>query len=167
MITSQCVALQGFSVRLMCFPPHFQLILQDSLVQPSNSILHCFVRVPKQITKTSFENLGFTFLHAVPLQIAVQFSFDGPKFAGDHVQMICVVTQGELPAQSSLQWTWQSHDPVNHQKGIQITKLGLKSSMLSIPELDVAHNGIYTCIVSHQGGNISKSIELVVNGKCL
>ena len=75
------------------------------------------------------------------------------------------MTQGELPLQSSLHWTFQGHDTVNNQKGIQISRLGPKSSMLSIPELDVTHNGLYSCIVSHQGGNISKSIELVVNGK--
>jgi len=75
-----------------------------------------------------------------------------------------VVTQGELPPHSSLHWTFQGHDTINEKKGIQVSRLGPKSSMLSIPELDTSHNGFYSCIASHQGGNVSESIELVVNG---
>ena len=86
------------------------------------------------------------------------------------MQISCTITQGDIPLHSSLRWTFQGLDTVNNQKGIQVSKLGPKSSILSIPELDVSHSGVYSCVVSNRIGNISKSVELVVNGtyiKCL
>lgn len=99
----------------------------------------------------------------VPVQVSVQFAMDGPKFLGDYVQITCIA-QGDLPKNSSFQWTVQGHDTVSGTKGIQISRFG-QSSILVIPELDVTHSGTYTCIITNQnGGNVSKSVELVVQG---
>jgi len=95
----------------------------------------------------------------VPLQLAVQFSFDGPKFAGDHVQLMCS-TQGDVPAHASFQWAFHGADP-STQKEVQVTRIGPKTSILTIAELDAKHTGSYSCSISDF---TSKSIELVVNG---
>jgi len=100
------------------------------------------------------------------MQIAVQFSFDGAKYAGDDVQLICALTQGSLSPNSAFHWTFQGHsNSIEKLNGIEISRVGSKSSMLTIIEVDVSHAGLYSCIVSNQnGGNVSKSLELVVHG---
>ena len=100
----------------------------------------------------------------VPPQISLAIdSFDRPKFAGDHVQLTCVA-HGDLPL-SPIQWTFQGIDTINNQRGIEISRLGPKSSILTIESVDFLHSGVYSCGVSNRAGNVSKSVELVVNGK--
>lgn len=106
-------------------------------------------------------------MYIVPPQISLAIdSSDRAKFAGEHVQLTCVVTHGDTPL-STIHWTFQGTDTINNQRGVEISRFGPKSSILTIESVDFLHSGVYSCGVSNRAGNISKSVELVVNGKNL
>ena len=73
------------------------------------------------------------------------------------------MTQGDLPL-DSIQWTFQGHDTLNSLKGVQISRVGQKSSILTI-EVDYSHSGVYSCVVSNPAGTDTHSAQLVVMGK--
>lgn len=99
-------------------------------------------------------------IFAVPPKIA-NFSFDGPKEPGELAQISCLVTQGDLPV--SMQWTFQGNETLNNQRGVQISKVGKKSSILTI-EAEYSMNGIYSCRATNLAGTATHSAELVVMG---
>lgn len=61
----------------------------------------------------------------------------------DNIILIWLL-KGDLPLKIS--WTFQSssHDSTNSQKGVQISKIGQKSSVLTIESLSGEHTGNYT-----------------------
>lgn len=72
-----------------------------------------------------------------------------------------MVTKGDAP----LNITWYLNgNYVSTIKGITVTKIGHKSSSLSIDAVSFIHTGIYTCHVMNQAGHANYSTELVVNG---
>lgn len=91
------------------------------------------------------------------------FTFgDEPANAGDTVGVQCMVSKGDAP----INITWHLNgNPLSDIKGITVTKIGHKSSSLSIDSVASVHRGIYTCLASNQAGNANYSSELAVNGK--
>lgn len=72
-----------------------------------------------------------------------------------------MVTKGDAP----VNMTWLLNGkPVLTVPGITVTKIGHKSSSLSIEGVASIHSGVYTCSVSNQAGHANYSSELVVNG---
>lgn len=76
------------------------------------------------------------------------------------MQIICAA-QGDLPPHSSFQWAFHGRD-AQSQRDIQVTRISPKTSLLTIPELDMKHSGTYSCSISDE---IFKNIELFVNGR--
>lgn len=92
------------------------------------------------------------------------FSFGGPKQPGDVAQVACLVSQGDMPL-SSFSWTFQGIDSLSKQRGVEVSRFGPTTSILTISSVDVSHGGVYSCIVSNRAGNATHSAELVILGK--
>lgn len=90
------------------------------------------------------------------------FTFgEEPANAGDTVGIQCMVTKGDAP----INITWQlNRKPVRNIPGITVTKIGHKSSSLSIDSVASIHSGTYTCSATNQAGHANFSSELAVNG---
>lgn len=72
-----------------------------------------------------------------------------------------MVTKGDTP----LNITWYlNRNDVSSIKGITVTKIGHKSSSLSIDAVSFIHTGVYTCYVMNRAGHANYSTELIVNG---
>lgn len=91
------------------------------------------------------------------------FTFgDEPANAGDAVGVQCMVTKGDAP----INITWRLNEVyVKDISGITVTKIGHKSSTLSIDSVSLIHTGVYTCSAVNQAGHANYSTELAVNGK--
>ena len=92
------------------------------------------------------------------------FTFDGPKFEGEEAQLTCFASAGDLPI--AIQWTFQGiGTALNTQNGVEISRFGPKTSLLSINNLNHnIHTGNYSCTVSNIAGNVTHSAELSVLG---
>lgn len=72
-----------------------------------------------------------------------------------------MVTKGDAP----INITWQLNTkPVRNIPGVTVTKIGHKSSSLSIDSVASVHSGTYTCSANNQAGHANFSSELAVNG---
>lgn len=72
-----------------------------------------------------------------------------------------MVTKGDAP----INITWQLNGkPVRNVPGITVTKIGHKSSSLSIDLVASIHSGTYTCSATNEAGHANFSSELAVNG---
>lgn len=75
-----------------------------------------------------------------------------------------MVTKGDTPI--NITWFLNGRD-VTKIQGITVTKIGHKSSSLSIDAVSFIHTGVYTCFVNNQAGHANYSTELVVNGNAM
>ena len=80
---------------------------------------------------------------------------------GQFAQVVCIVTKGDEP----LTITWALHgQTVTSEAGLSTTKLGTRTSMLTIQSVGYRHSGEYTCTASNLAGSRSQSVVLKVNG---
>ena len=77
-------------------------------------------------------------------------------------QISCVVSKGDEPI--SLSWSFHGHN-LTSGRGITITNIGSRISMLVISSVDHEHMGLYTCKAVNKAGEASHSARLKVNGK--
>ncbi len=73
--------------------------------------------------------------------------------AGDQVNLNCNSNKGDLPI--TFQWSYQSTElSTEGHSGVRITKLGPRTSILTIVELNSSqHLGAYTCTASSTAGS--------------
>ena len=76
-------------------------------------------------------------------------------------QISCVVSQGDEPV--SLSWSFHGHN-LTSGRGITITNIGSRISMLVIASVNHEHMGVYTCKASNNAGSTEQSARLRVNG---
>ncbi|KAI5642678.1 immunoglobulin domain-containing protein [Phthorimaea operculella] len=89
------------------------------------------------------------------------FSFgEEPANAGETVGIQCMVSKGDIPV--SITWKLNGKS-VQNIPGITVTKIGHKSSSLSIDSVASIHTGVYTCSAHNQAGHANYSAELAVN----
>ncbi|XP_046962715.1 Down syndrome cell adhesion molecule-like protein Dscam2 isoform X28 [Vanessa cardui] len=109
---------------------------------------------------------GYNARGTLELQVMVlpqihPFTFgDEPANAGDTVGIQCMVTKGDVPL--NIKWYLNEKD-VTTVQGVSVTKIGHKSSTLSIETVSFIHKGLYTCYAANQAGHANYSTELVVN----
>ncbi|XP_050346766.1 cell adhesion molecule Dscam2 isoform X6 [Nymphalis io] len=109
---------------------------------------------------------GYNARGTLELQVMVlpqihPFTFgDEPANAGDTVGIQCMVTKGDVPL--NIKWYLNGKDVTTIQ-GVSVTKIGHKSSSLSIEAVSFIHKGLYTCYAANQAGHANYSAELIVN----
>lgn len=89
------------------------------------------------------------------------FAFDGEANSGESVQLTCHVSKGDLPLK--LKWIFKEK-PIFSNYGIVTTKIGDRSSFLTVSSVAAENSGVYTCLASNSAGTYNYSTELLVNG---
>lgn len=88
-------------------------------------------------------------------------AFDGDANFGDSVQLTCHVAKGDLPMKISWQFNSQ---PIFAHSGIVTTKIGDRSSFLTVPSVTAENRGNYTCVATNAAGTFNLSAVLYVHG---
>lgn len=89
------------------------------------------------------------------------FEFDGNVNFGDSVQLTCHVGKGDLPLK--IKWFF-NEKPLFAHLNILTSKLGDRSSFLTIPSVTADNSGSYTCSASNSGGQSNHTTILNVLG---
>lgn len=89
------------------------------------------------------------------------FAFDGEANSGESVQLTCHVSKGDLPLK--LKWFFKGK-PIFSNYGIVTSKIGDRSSFLTVSSVAAENSGVYTCLASNAAGTYNYSTELLVNG---
>lgn len=114
--------------------------------------LDCIFPVPK------FDAVS---LFCSVLPYIIPFSLDEEVNTGDSVQLNCHVSKGDKP----IKITWNFHgEELSSHMGIMTTKVGDRSSILSITSAMAAHSGNYTCSAQNPAGISSYTAAVHVNG---
>ena len=103
----------------------------------------------------------FLFCYILVLPYINPLSFDGDANFADSVQLTCHVAKGDLPMKIS--WLFNSQ-PIFAHSGIVTTKIGDRSSFLTVPSVTAENRGIYTCVAVNAGGTFNHSATLNVHG---
>lgn len=86
---------------------------------------------------------------------------DEPVSYGDSIQLNCHVTKGDKPY--SLTWTVHGKE-MSSGSGIETTRVGNDTSLLTVAFADFSSAGNYTCIASNAAGKTSYTAEILVDG---
>lgn len=89
------------------------------------------------------------------------FSFDGNVNFGDSVQLTCHVAKGDLPLK--IKWLF-NQNPLFAHLNILTSKLGDRSSFLTIPSVTAENSGNYTCSAWNDAGEYNFTAKLNVEG---
>ncbi|KAG8244652.1 hypothetical protein J6590_017597 [Homalodisca vitripennis] len=89
------------------------------------------------------------------------FGFEGKANSGDSVQLTCYVAKGDSPL--SISWSFRDQ-PLSSHLGISTTKIGDRTSLLTISSVMAGHAGNYTCSATNRAGSANHSATLFVNG---
>lgn len=104
---------------------------------------------------------GLFNLLLVPPKITA-FYFEGnPLHSGQYVQVNCLVSEGDLPI--DIKWRLNEQDLDNYPE-VSITKVGKRSSLLTIEAVSYATAGNYSCSAKNKAGNAEYVTQLQVNG---
>lgn len=104
---------------------------------------------------------AITFTLIVSPQIS-PFNFgDDPINYGDYVSAQCSVHKGDLPI--NIAWL-HNNISIGYINGIQVTKVGKKSSSITIDSVNEEHTGTYTCLAENKAGKAEFSTYLYING---
>ncbi|CAH3959324.1 unnamed protein product [Pieris brassicae] len=147
----QCVMNKGD------LPANFSWSLNGKLISRANSLGVAIGSMSRKMSILNIDSVNGT--HLLPQIHPFTFG-DEPANAGDTVGIQCMVTKGDRP----INITWHLNGkPMNDIPGVTITKIGHKSSSLSIDAVSFIHTGVYTCFASNQAGHANISTDLVVN----
>lgn len=99
--------------------------------------------------------------YIVPPKIS-HFDFgEEPANSGDLASVTCLVPSGDLPIE--LNWFFNSR-PLLSYEGISTSKIGKRTSLLTIDSVNGNHAGNYTCVAKNQADNVNFTASLIVNG---
>lgn len=91
----------------------------------------------------------------------IPFDLEEEVNTGESVQLNCHVSKGDPP----LKISWNFHGAtLSSHMGISTTKLGERSSVLTINSAMAAHSGNYTCTATNNAGSTSYTATVHVNG---
>lgn len=82
-------------------------------------------------------------------------------FPGDYFSLQCSITHGDLPI--SIKWKFNDRF-IETDSEVMISKMGSRSSVLTIESIRDYHAGNYTCFGKNAAGMANHSVALVVNG---
>ncbi|XP_060838240.1 cell adhesion molecule Dscam2 isoform X11 [Rhopalosiphum padi] len=89
------------------------------------------------------------------------FEFESAVFAGEPVQITCLVTKGDKPLRIS--WYFHTTELTSSQTGVYTSSMGDRSNILSIPSAGLPNGGNYTCVAQNAVGMDYYSAYLEVN----
>lgn len=89
------------------------------------------------------------------------FAFDGDANFGDSVQLTCHVARGDLPLH--IDWLFNGIGIGKHL-GVTTSKIGVRTSFLSVGAAQAANTGLYTCQAVNEAGRFDYSAALNVHG---
>lgn len=84
-----------------------------------------------------------------------------PAHMDQFLSMTCAVSDGDLPL--NIFWTF-NNQPITSDIDVSISKLGKRTSVLTIDSVNGHHMGQYTCHGRNEAGSTSYSTELKVIG---
>ncbi|CAG9840565.1 unnamed protein product [Diabrotica balteata] len=114
----------------------------------------CLVTNRAGISSYSAELLVKVLPHVTP------FAFEEEANSGDTIQVSCTASKGDSPM--TFAWMFNGNPLIKQQKGISVTTVGRRGSVLSIDAVEGSHAGNYTCLVTNRAGISSYSAELLV-----
>lgn len=77
------------------------------------------------------------------------------------MQVNCFVSKGDLPLKIS--WSFHGEELSSHM-GMSTSRMGDRTSFLTIDSLMAAHSGNYTCSAENAAGSTSYTVNLLVSG---
>lgn len=96
------------------------------------------------------------------MPVIVPFALgDKPAHMDQFLSMSCVISDGDLPL--NIFWTF-NNQPITSDMDVSVSKLGKRSSVLSIDSVSGHHAGNYTCHGKNGAGSTTYSTELKVIG---
>lgn len=120
------------------------------------TLSHLFMPVPHEDM-----NKCFFLLIPVPPKLS-PFTSDVTQHVGERASLTCSVTKGDLP----LTITWlKDGRPLDPSQRVSITQVDQFNSILLIESLSPDHNGNYSCVARNLAAEVSRTQQLVVNGK--
>lgn len=92
------------------------------------------------------------------------FNFgDKPSHPGQYQSLQCSVSDGDLPL--TISWTFNGQPIVNSDDAeVSVTKMGRRSSVLTIEQVAPEHAGRYVCLAENAAGAVSFAADLRVIG---
>ncbi|XP_072939073.1 cell adhesion molecule Dscam1 isoform X5 [Epargyreus clarus] len=113
-------------------------------------------RISDQATYTCVakNSQGYSARGTLELQVMVPphivpFEAEEPVFAGESVQLTCHVSKGDVPL--TITWSFHGEELSSHQ-GITTTKIGQRTSLLTISIATASHSGEYSCHAGNHAG---------------
>lgn len=85
-----------------------------------------------------------------------------PANHGDSVSISCVAPTGDLPI--SFDWLHNTEPIVEFSSGVSVSKLGKRTSAMTIDSISGQHAGNYTCKATNEAASEYYSAHLIVNG---
>ncbi|XP_014244430.1 Down syndrome cell adhesion molecule-like protein Dscam2 isoform X8 [Cimex lectularius] len=107
-----------------------------------------------------YSSRGTLEVQVMVLPKIIPFGFGGPTFAGQPVQVTCLVVEGDFPL--SIDWSFEGAE-VSAESDITTIRIGDKGSMLLINFAKSHHSGSYTCTVKNPAGIASFTANLEIN----
>lgn len=92
------------------------------------------------------------------------FVFEGNVNFGDSVQLTCHVSKGDLPLK--IKWMFNQR-PLFAHLNILTSKLGDRSSFLTVPSVTADNSGNYSCVAMNEAGEYTHTAMLNVLGMLL
>lgn len=105
----------------------------------------------------------FNFHSVTPVIVPFPLS-DKPSHTEQFLSLSCAISDGDLPLK--IFWTF-NNQPITGDMDVSVSKLGKRSSVLSIDSVGGHHAGNYTCHGRNAAGSTSYTTELKVIGVCL
>lgn len=85
-------------------------------------------------------------------------------YPGDYITLQCSIITGDLP----MQFFWEfNNERLEPDLGVSISKIGTRSTALSIDSVKGKHAGNYTCNAKNKAGMANFTTSVVVNGKSI
>lgn len=102
----------------------------------------------------------FIFESVSPVIVPFPLS-EKPAHTEQSLSITCAISDGDLPL--SILWTF-NNQPITPDMDVSMSKLGKRTSVLTIDSVGGTHAGTYTCHGKNAAGSTSYSTELKVIG---
>lgn len=123
---------------------------------------HCDFILSKNSISNGFSINTFPILFPPVMPVIVPFPLnEKPAHMDQFLSMTCAVSDGDLPL--NIFWTF-NNQPITSDIDVSISKLGKRTSVLTIDSVNGHHMGQYTCHGRNEAGSTSYSTELKVIG---